>query len=115
MSSRSPAMCLCVRVRVRRRQVPAPVAESRGAVPGVEDHHVGAAAGVEVRPQIAALGALPAPERRPHLCLGGIADIDHVLRVEAEYHRAMILAGSEYPGFGPFIRPTSRLGEEHTT
>ena len=27
----------------------------------------------------------------------------------------MILAGSEYPGFGPFIRPTSRLGEEHTT
>lgn len=21
----------------------------------------------------------------------------------------------EYPGFGPFIRPTSRLGEEHTT
>ena len=28
---------------------------------------------------------------------------------------AMILAGSEYPGFGPFIRPTRRLGEEHTT
>jgi Xaa-Pro dipeptidase len=27
----------------------------------------------------------------------------------------MILAGSEYPGFGPFIRPTRRLGEEHTT
>lgn len=35
--------------------------------------------------------------------------------VSAECHRAMILAGSEYPGFGPFIRPTSRLGEEHTT
>ena len=35
--------------------------------------------------------------------------------VAAECHRAMILAGSEYPGFGPFIRPTSRLGEEHTT
>ncbi|AEV36352.1 Peptidase M24 [Pseudovibrio sp. FO-BEG1] len=35
--------------------------------------------------------------------------------ISAEYHRAMILAGSEYPGFGPFIRPTSRLGEEHTT
>lgn len=33
----------------------------------------------------------------------------------AECHRAMILAGSEYPGFGPFIRPTRRLGEEHTT
>ena len=35
--------------------------------------------------------------------------------IAAECHRAMILAGSEYPGFGPFIRPTSRLGEEHTT
>jgi len=38
---------------------------------------------------------------------------DH--EVAAECHRAMILAGSEYPGFGPFIRPTRRLGEEHTT
>ncbi len=38
---------------------------------------------------------------------------DH--EISAECHRAMILAGSEYPGFGPFIRPTSRLGEEHTT
>ncbi len=35
--------------------------------------------------------------------------------VSAECSRAMILAGSEYPGFGPFVRPTSRLGEEHTT
>jgi Xaa-Pro dipeptidase len=35
--------------------------------------------------------------------------------VAAECSRAMILAGSEYPGFGPFIRPTRRLGEEHTT
>ena len=35
--------------------------------------------------------------------------------VAAECHRATFLAGSEYPGFGPFIRPTSRLGEEHTT
>ncbi len=35
--------------------------------------------------------------------------------VAAECQRAMTLAGSEYPGFGPFIRPTSRLGEEHTT
>ena len=35
--------------------------------------------------------------------------------VSAECIRAMILAGSEYPGFGPFVRPTSRLGEEHTT
>ncbi len=36
-------------------------------------------------------------------------------QIAAECNRAMILAGSEYPGFGPFIRPTSRLGEEHTT
>jgi len=35
--------------------------------------------------------------------------------VAAECSRAMILAGSEYPGFGPFVRPTLRLGEEHTT
>lgn len=35
--------------------------------------------------------------------------------VAAECNRSMILAGSEYPGFGPFIRPTTRLGEEHTT
>lgn len=35
--------------------------------------------------------------------------------VAAEVHRAMILAGGEYPGFGPFIRSTPRLGEEHTT
>ena len=41
----------------------------------------------------------------------GVSDYE----VAAECHRAMILAGSEYPGFGPFIRPTRRLGEEHTT
>ena len=36
--------------------------------------------------------------------------------VAAECHRAMILAGSEYPGFGPFIRSTrQRPGDEHTT
>ena len=38
---------------------------------------------------------------------------DH--EVAAACLRAMTLAGSEYPGFGPFIRPTRRLGEEHTT
>lgn len=38
---------------------------------------------------------------------------DH--EVAAACHAAMIRAGSEYPGFGPFIRPTARLGEEHTT
>ncbi len=35
--------------------------------------------------------------------------------VAAECQRAMILAGGTYPGFGPFIRPAARLGEEHTT
>jgi Xaa-Pro dipeptidase len=52
---------------------------------------------------------------------GTLAAIDAIrhgasdYEVSAECHRAMVLAGSEYPGFGPFIRPTSRLGEEHTT
>ena len=36
--------------------------------------------------------------------------------VAAECHHAMILAGSEYPGFGPFVRSTrQRPGDEHTT
>jgi Xaa-Pro dipeptidase len=52
---------------------------------------------------------------------GTLAAIDAIhdgasdYEVSAECHRAMILAGSEYPGFGPFIRPTTRLSEEHTT
>ncbi len=33
----------------------------------------------------------------------------------AECERAMIEAGGTFPGFGPFIRSTARLGEEHTT
>lgn len=33
--------------------------------------------------------------------------------IAAEAQRAMILAGGEQPGFGPFIRSTKRLGEEH--
>ena len=35
--------------------------------------------------------------------------------IAAAVHQAMILAGGEYPGFGPFIRSSKRLGEEHTT
>jgi len=35
--------------------------------------------------------------------------------IAAECQRAMVEAGGTYPGFGPFIRSTSRLGEEHTT
>lgn len=35
--------------------------------------------------------------------------------VAAECLAAMTRAGGEPPGFGPFIRPAARLGEEHTT
>lgn len=35
--------------------------------------------------------------------------------VAAECHAAMLRAGGDPPGFGPFIRPGSRLGEEHGT
>jgi Xaa-Pro dipeptidase len=35
--------------------------------------------------------------------------------VAAECHAAMIRAGGHPPGFGPFIRPGARLGEEHAT
>jgi Xaa-Pro dipeptidase len=35
--------------------------------------------------------------------------------VAAEVYKEMILAGGEYPSFGPFIRPKTRLGEEHGT
>ena len=35
--------------------------------------------------------------------------------VAAQCMAAMIRAGGHVPGFGPFIRPAARLGEEHTT
>ncbi len=35
--------------------------------------------------------------------------------IAAECQRAMTAAGGTYPGFGPFIRPAARLGEEHTS
>jgi Xaa-Pro dipeptidase len=35
--------------------------------------------------------------------------------IAAEIHHAMILAGGEYPAFGPFIRSTPTLGLEHGT
>ena len=53
--------------------------------------------------------------------LGTLAAIEAVrdgasdYEVAAEFHHKAILEGSEYPGFGPFFRPTTRLGEEHTT
>ncbi len=36
-------------------------------------------------------------------------------QIAAEVHRAMILAGGDYPGFGPFIRSTPTLDQEHVT
>lgn len=35
--------------------------------------------------------------------------------IAAECLKAMTAAGGTFPGFGPFIRSTKRLGEEHTT
>lgn len=35
--------------------------------------------------------------------------------VAAQVYHAMVTAGGEYPGFGPFIRSTPRLGQEHRT
>ncbi|MDX1688972.1 MAG: Xaa-Pro peptidase family protein [Candidatus Promineifilaceae bacterium] len=35
--------------------------------------------------------------------------------VAAAVHEAMILAGGTYPGFGPFVRSTPTLGQEHRT
>jgi Xaa-Pro dipeptidase len=35
--------------------------------------------------------------------------------IAAECHRALIQAGGTFPGFGPFIRSTARLDEEHTS
>jgi Xaa-Pro dipeptidase len=52
---------------------------------------------------------------------GGAAAIEAVRagaserHIAAEAERAMIEAGGTYPGFGPFIRSTARLGEEHTS
>lgn len=44
-----------------------------------------------------------------------IADGARERDVAAECVAAMTRAGGHVPGFGPFIRPASRLGEEHTT
>jgi Xaa-Pro dipeptidase len=59
--------------------------------------------------------AAAAADEGTRAAIAAIRDGASDYEVAAECQRAMILAGSEYPGFGPFIRPTSRLGEEHTT
>jgi len=47
--------------------------------------------------------------------ISAIADGANESEVAAECLAAMIRAGGHPPGFGPFIRPGSRLGEEHAT
>jgi Xaa-Pro dipeptidase len=47
--------------------------------------------------------------------IAAIAEGASEREVAAECVAAMIRAGGAPPGFGPFIRPTSRLDEEHTT
>ena len=48
-------------------------------------------------------------------CIEVIRDGATDYEIAAEYMRVSTLEGSEPTGFGPFIRPTTRLGEEHTT
>lgn len=47
--------------------------------------------------------------------IAAIADGARESEVAAECVAAMIRAGGHPPGFGPFIRPGNRLGEEHAT
>ena len=47
--------------------------------------------------------------------IDAVRDGANELDVAAECQRAMIAAGGTFPGFGPFIRPGARLGEEHTS
>ena len=47
--------------------------------------------------------------------VAAIADGAPETEAAAECLAAMTRAGGEPPGFGPFIRPQARLGEEHTT
>ncbi len=47
--------------------------------------------------------------------IAAIADGARERDVAAACLAAMIAAGGDPPGFGPFIRPAARLGEEHTT
>ena len=47
--------------------------------------------------------------------LAAIGDGAREADVAAECCAAMIRAGGDPPGFGPFIRPAARIGEEHAT
>lgn len=47
--------------------------------------------------------------------IAAVADGASERHVAAQAQQAMTEAGGTFPGFGPFIRSTRRLGEEHTT
>jgi Xaa-Pro dipeptidase len=54
-------------------------------------------------------------DKAAEAAISTIADGAHESDVAASCMAAMIKAGGHPPGFGPFIRPGSRLGEEHAT
>jgi Xaa-Pro dipeptidase len=54
-------------------------------------------------------------DRAAQAAIGAIADGARERDVAAACSETMIKAGGHPPGFGPFIRPGSRLGEEHAT
>lgn len=66
-----------------------------------EQRYLRAAAGISDAGAAAAIAAIGAGASERHIA--------------AECERAMVEAGGTFPGFGPFIRSTQRLGEEHTT
>lgn len=54
-------------------------------------------------------------DRAAEAAIAAIADGAKESDVAAACSAAMVQAGGHPPGFGPFIRPGSRLGEEHAT
>jgi len=54
-------------------------------------------------------------DKAAEAAIAAIADGARESDVAAACSAAMISAGGHPPGFGPFIRPGSRLGEEHAT
>ena len=73
-----------VRIRVDRQKIGPPVLQARHAVPRIEHHHVRTPPAVQVTPQMARVAALVA-ERRLHLRLARVTQVDDVLRAIAEH------------------------------
>ena len=85
-----------VRVRVHRQKIAPLVLQPRHPVTRVEHHHVRAARRVQVTPQQPLVTALVA-ERRFHLRLVRVPQVDHVLRVEAEHVQHVALERFRVP------------------